>query len=69
MNKNFKYLAFILLPILTIIVWIIWRFLFPSYKTTFLDRVGHFIEKFIYTEKKRRSKGLRNYAAKKSGRK
>ena len=69
MNKNFKYLALILLPILTIIVWLIWRLLFSSHKDTFLDKAGRTVEKVLLTEKKRRSKGLRIHTAKKAGRK
>jgi len=69
MHKNFKYLSFIALPLLTIIVWLIWKFMIPAMKQDFLDQVGQRVEKLLYPDKKRRSKGLRNYASRKSGRK
>lgn len=59
MHKNFKYVALIMLPLLTIMVWLIWVFLIPAFKKDFLERAGRFVDKTILTEKKRRTKGFR----------
>jgi len=69
MNKNFKYLALIALPLITVIVWLIWKFMIPTMQQNFLDKVSARVEKALYPSKKRRSKGLRVYATRKSGRK
>lgn len=54
MNKNVKYLA-IILPLLTLIVWVIWIFVAPQLKQQILDFASQIFEKRIHPEKKRRS--------------
>lgn len=63
-SKNFKYVAFALaLPLLTAIVWLVWVLLLPSVRIHFLNAVSKKVERRI--KKKRKTKGLRKFAAKK----
>jgi hypothetical protein len=69
MNKNVKHLAIvsvILLPVITVLVWVIWALLLPSFRDHFLHTVSTKVEKNILKNQKRRSKGLRVGSMKKS---
>jgi hypothetical protein len=62
MNKNVKYLATILailMPILTVLVWVAWVLLRPSFRDRFLDKVSKKVEGNILKDPKRRSNSLR----------
>jgi Na+/proline symporter len=63
-SKTFKYLAFALaMPILTALVWVIWVLLLPALREHFLHTVSNKVERKL--NKKRKTKGLRPYTAKK----
>jgi hypothetical protein len=63
-TKTFKYLALIIVPILTIVVWVIWFLLLPQFRGHFLKTVSSVVER-NFTTKKRKSKGLRPHTSKK----
>jgi len=62
MNKNVKHLTIIfaiLMPIITVFVWLIWALLLPAFRDHFLSKVSEKVEKNILKNQKRRTKGLR----------
>lgn len=52
MHKNLKYLV---MPILTVVVWLIWVLLLPSIREHFLHTVSTKVERNILKNKKRRA--------------
>lgn len=64
MNTKLKYVALIVVPFLTIIVWAIWFLMLPSHRGHFLKAVSSLVERNL-TTKKRKSKGLRRFSVKK----
>ncbi|QFG09341.1 hypothetical protein PBI_STAYER_46 [Arthrobacter phage Stayer] len=67
MNTKLKYVALILVPILTIAVWVIWFLMLPSHRGQFLKAASSLVERNL-TTKKRKSKGLRRFTVKKGKR-
>lgn len=63
-TKSVKTLALILVPILTIVVWVVWVLLLPQFRGKFLSAASSLVERNL-TSKKRKSVGLRRHTAKK----
>lgn len=63
MNTKLKYVALIVVPVLTILVWAIWFFLLPQFRGKFLQSASSLVERNL-TTKKRKTKGLRPHTAK-----
>lgn len=64
MNTKLKYVALIVVPVLTIAVWVIWFLLLPQYRGRFLKSASSLVERNLMT-KKRKTRGLRIHTAKK----
>lgn len=68
-TKSSKHLAIffaIAMPILTLLVWVIWVLLLPSFRGHFLSTVSRKVERKL--NKKRKTKGLRKFTSKKARR-